>query len=149
MMNEEELRSAPANALDFQNQIVNPEWGRAGAIPSRLKKRLEVHRRSREAGGEDEAISTWDYYGTFTRDLRLGYLSPDEAKIAAHLKENEVLFNAEEWMGAGLILGARVASMVEISQSKNGNLRRQIKTTTQEQRVSYSEPAKRWGKAPE
>lgn len=146
-MNEENYtRQVPINELDLQMQTVNSEWGRD--ITPELRERLK------EAGelktdNDGKLIVTqkelWGVLAYYTRDMRLGFL------------DKETYYMCVEWLdfaGDMIRLGmvkpfltalSRVITMLELSQSKSGFLRKQLNTITQQHYNEYKDNEKKGG----
>lgn len=146
----EEHRHIPESPLDASWQMTNPAWGRS-EVPKFLRDRLSKAKEGTFFDADGNAYAPnregmWEMLGFFTRDLRLGYLTGPEAREAREWLEIASTCIAEDLPESFFLSLSKVISMVEISQSRNGNLRRTQKTNRQEQSVSYEEPPKRFGK---
>lgn len=146
----EERRDTPESSLDALWQMTNPTWGRA-EVPKFLRDRLS--KRSDgvfldEDGNQYPANKggMWELLGFFTRDLRLGFLTNAEAKEAREWLEITSICAAEDLPDSFFLSLSKVISMVEISQSRSGNLRRNQRTRREESSLTYDEPPKRFGK---
>jgi hypothetical protein len=143
--NKDYARSTPINELDLQLMIVDNEWGKD--IAPELAERLV------ETGGitaEDGKYKIgkrhlWGLLTYYTRDMRLSNL------------DRETFINCVVWLdyaGDCLRLGyvksfltslSRVITMLELSQSRGGFLRRRLGTFTQESYSEHSESEKKQG----
>lgn len=146
----EERREVPESGLDAQWQMTNPAWGRA-EVPIHLRDRLKKKQDGTlvDADGNEyptNAGGMWELLGFFTRDLRLGFLTNSETQEAREYLEITSVCVAEDLPDSFFIALSKVVSLVEISQSRSGNLRRSQRTQRQEQSLTYDEPPKRFGK---
>lgn len=146
----EDRREVPESSLDAQWQMTNPAWGRA-EVPSHLRDRLKKKHDGTlvDAEGNEYPASQggmWELLGFFTRDLRLGFLTGSETQEAREWLEIASICVAEDLPDSFFLSLSKVVSMVEISQSRSGNLRRAQRTSRQEQSLTYDEPPKRFGK---
>jgi len=143
-------RTLPLNELDLTFMTTEPAWGKE--IPEELNYRL-----SRPIGKayEDDSGKTvidteplWGLLAMYTRDLRLGNLSAWNGEIEVCnfwlVMAGDLL--RDELIEAFFSAMSRVISMLEISQSKNGFLRKRHGTITQEKTGGSSDginPARR------
>lgn len=143
----DEKRSIPLNDLDLQMQMIEPAYGKGG-IGKGLKDKLQ----SLIMVGEDEKgnpvydeQNAWDILGYYTRDIRLGNLDKftgEYAYVKYYLDLAGDLLQAD-MIKSFLIALSRAATVIEISQSKGGFLRRRTNTITNENQYSGLEPAKK------
>ncbi len=145
MSQEENTRILPLNELDFNLMTTDSVWGKA-EVPEELKARLEKYFKKLHPDGETEVTSEslWGLLGFYTRDMRLANLNPLMGEVAYC---QYFLDLANDLLQAGmiepfLISLSRVATMLELSQSKSGFLRRKMNTFTQE-RIDKNEPPKK------
>lgn len=145
-MEEKYTRNVPINELDLQMQTVNSEWGRD--ITPELKERLSeagVPIQSKDGKLTVDKKDLWELLGYYTRDIRLGNL------------DKETYYMCSEWLdfaGDMLRLGmvkpfltslSRVITMLELSQSKGGFLRKQLNTITQQHYNEFKDNEKKGG----
>jgi len=143
----DQKRNVPISDLDLQFQIIEPAYGKGGigaGLQEKLSRLIIV--------GEDEQgnpiidkENAWDVLGYYTRDIRLGNLDKftgEYAYVKYYLDLAGDLLQAN-MIKSFLIALSRVATVVEISQSKGGFLRRRINTLTNENQYSGLEPAKK------
>jgi len=148
MMEEENYgRNTPINELDLQLMIVNSEWGKeiAPELEERLTSIGESVGKAKDGTFIIPKKKLWGLLSYYTRDMRLGNLD----------KEN--YFIAVEWLnfsGDCLRIGvinsfltslSRVITLLELSQSKGGFLRKRLGTFTQEHFNEFSETEKKKG----
>lgn len=142
---EKEGRVMPQNELDYNLMTTDSVWGKDD-VPEQLKEKLKKYYVSRgEDGGETVTHEDlWGQLGYMTRDLRLANLNQFFNEITyceEHLNlAGEMLSN--DMVEPFLILMQRVASKLELSQSKGGFLRRKMNTFTQE-RINKEEVPKK------
>ena len=154
MMPEEqkERRVLPQNELDLSLMTINSMWGR-DEIPVATQNLIQKYF-SIDTGIDGKPSITikkgWNNLGWMTRDLRLGNLSTGKHPF----EDNEVAFVdyhivlAGDMLEAGMIetfiaIMTRIASKLELSQSKGGFLRKQMNTFTQESIHQETEPPKK------
>ena len=145
-MSKEFMRKTPESSLDFNMQMVESAWGKE-AIPESLKAKLSLitgiyeDPQTKEVTVDKEDL--WQLLGFYTRDLRLGNIDKDE------MRTTEYFLNlANDLLKAGfvepfIIALSRVATIVELSQSKSGFLRRRNNTLTTEQYQTNLSPQKK------
>jgi len=153
-MAEEQKRNIPLNDLDFNLMTTESTWGKDGLVISQdLRKKLTKHMGSFDKDGnllknEDgtPAVtkeSLWGLLGFYTRDMRLAFLNNLELLYCQYFLDlaNDLLqFNMTKPF---LISLSRVATILELSQSKGGFLRRRMHTFTSEHYQHGDEPQKR------
>jgi len=139
-------RTLPANDLDLNLMLTDTQWGSSGmnqVIKDKTKKHYVVT--TSEGKKEVSSEDLWGLLGFYTRDLRLGNLSNMGGEVGFceyHLDlTNDFL--TEGFSEPFLICLSRVASKLEISQSKNGFLRRRNSSFTTENVNSSLDPPKR------
>lgn len=151
---------SPASELDYQMMIVDGRWGDVN-IPAELKDRLKTSKLIKvlkgseiiDAAGnkttleQDQLIPTeiflWGELGFFTRDFRLGNLDPADYREARHYT-----LIAADCLRLGMnraftVAMSRVATILELSQSKKGFLREMLgkKQTVEERREIMENPS--------
>lgn len=146
----EERTFQPDNPLQAQWEMTNPTWGRA-EVPKHLRDRLKKRSDGVFVDAEGNEYSAteggmWELLGFYTRDLRLGFLNGPEAREAREWLEIAGICISDNLSESFFLSLSKVIAMVEISQSRSGNLRRSQRTSRQEQALSYDEPPKRFGK---
>jgi hypothetical protein len=143
----EKKRNVPVSDLDLQMQMIEPAYGKGGigeGLHEKLKRYIMVGENDQGQPVVDEQ-SAWDILGYYTRDIRLGNLDKFTGEYAF---VKYYLDLAGDLLQAGLINSflialSRAASVIEISQSKGGFLRRRINTLTSENKYSGLETGKR------
>jgi len=145
-MMERERRTLPQNDLDMQMMTTNSVWGRSEISPE-LKERLNRYFEVMEEDGEKKFTksSLWGLLGFYTRDMRLANLSykQNELQYCQHYLDlaNDLL--QSDMIEPFLICLSRVATILELSQSKNGFLRKQFNTQTENINQRVDEPPKK------
>ena len=131
-----EQRQVPRNELDLNLMTTDSVWGK-GEVPKELKARL--NRLYIKAGMDGEADQTsveslWGLLGFYTRDMRLANLSSfnGEVEYCQYFTNLAGDFLQTNLVEPFVICLQRVATTLELSQSKGGFLRRKMNTFTQE-----------------
>ncbi len=139
-------RVMPQNELDFNLMCTDSAWGKA-EVPPELRTRLNKYFTAKGEDGKEKVVieSLWGLLGFYTRDMRLANLSAwngemEYCQYNLDLANDLLLANMIEPF---LITLSRVATVLELSQSKGGFLRRKMNTFTQEHIQSDSEPPKK------
>ena len=146
----------PTNELDLNLMLTNTMWGNPEISPllkDKLKNSVEVGREVNiDKDGKKQTViyvnkqDLWSLLGFYTRDMRLGNLddrlSNELSYVMYHLDlANDLL--KMNFVEPFLVCLSRVATVLEISQSKRGFLRRQLNTFTSESRTQAIEPQKK------
>lgn len=160
-MAEEQKRTIPRNELEYNLILTDTLWGSAQIseeLKDKLKKEYGYYDYKRDDKGnlikdkegkpiqilyvKEEAL--WGLLGFYTRDLRLGNLSVWTGELATctyYLNlANDFLHS--KMPEPFLICLSRVATILELSQSKGGFFRRRSNTLTQEHFNAELEPKK-------
>jgi len=151
---ENQKRVLPQSELDFHLMTTDGVWGRNDISPE-LKERLTKYYVQRDDKGDivlgddgSPAITSqsyWNLLGFYTRDMRLANLSTWNGEVEYcqyFLNLANDMLQAEQ-IEPFLISLSRVATMLEISQSKGGFLRRQMNTLRTENLQGEVEPPKK------
>lgn len=146
------IRPVPQSDLDFNLMTINTEWG-STTIPEELKEKLSKRFYVRDQTGKVATDETgkpyvnkealWELLGFYTRDMRLGNLSNTELNYCQYYLD---LANDDlrmDYIDAFLICLSRVATVLELSQSKRGFLRKIIQTFIQKRTDTLVEPKKK------
>jgi hypothetical protein len=143
-MEEIQNSSTPENALDFNMLNINSVWGK-NEIPPELKEALTQRFNFTDSNNTVHEFkkSNWNLLGFFTRDFRLGNLDSAGIDLCDHYGRL-----ANELINIGFsdpcnICLARIALKLELSQSKNGFLRKQNNTLIQEKNITTKEPTRK------
>lgn len=155
MADEKRSRITPRSELDLNLLITDTVWGSEYISPA-LKAKVQKYFGYKGPSGKQEITSEnlWELLGFYTRDMRLGNLSVLRGEVAYC---QYYLDLANDLLQAGyvepfLIALSRVATVLELSQSKGGFLRRGMNTLRTETLTGdIGEPKKKtfMGKAKE
>jgi hypothetical protein len=169
-MSDEILRQMPMNELDYNLQLTDPKWGQemTREFMNRMGEKTKVDRIkilietlmndktiSEDTANiifenilvilQDDKDSMWSMLAYYTRDLRLANLSAWDGELEyceKHLNfaGDCLQFNLKK---SFLITIKSAISKMEISQSKNGFLRKRMGTLTTENITNELEPKKK------
>jgi len=143
---EGQKRVLPQSELDFHLMTTDGVWGKNEISPE-LKDRLTQYYVKKNDKGEDTVTSKslWNLLGFYTRDMRLANLSTwnGEVEYCQYFLNLANDFLQAEQIEPFLISLSRVATMLEISQSKGGFLRKQMNTLRTENMAGEIEPPKK------
>ncbi len=154
MSEQQQKRVLPQSELDFHLMTTDSVWGKAD-VSHELKVKLEKYFSVKDANGKplfDEkgnpvvnAESLWGLLGFYTRDMRLANLSSwnGEVEYCQYYLDLANDFLQAQMCEPFLICLSRVATMLELSQSKGGFLRRQMNTLRTEAMHGEFEPPKK------
>lgn len=142
-------RVVPVTELEAGMMITDPKWGDQ-YINSDLKKKLKIMVKKKIPAGatiktpdgdfqltrdmmvaEEEEL--WGLLNYYTRDLRLANLSKDELRYCQHYLDlaGDLLQDGKK---RAFIIGlSRAVTILELSQSKGGFLRKRLGTFTREE----------------
>ena len=143
----QEPRNVPASELDLQMQITDPAWQR---LTPQLRNKLivKIGEQIVKVNGKDTTQNIVEelhgILGVYTRDIRLGNLSAwnGESDFVRYYLELAVDFLGVDMPSACVTALNRALSVLELSSSKSGFLRKLINTIRQEN-YSNVEPEKR------
>jgi len=136
----------PENALDFNMQMLDPKWGEANKINPALERKLKQSRFYKDLNTGETKVSQedlWALLGTYTRDLRLGNLDKEEIVLCEYYLNLAEDLLKEGYINSFVVALSRVASRVELSQSKYGFLRRRPNTLETSKTEQTLEPKKK------
>lgn len=143
-------RTLPISDLDFSLMTTDNLWGKHD-VPDSFKQKLKKYYKTvttdkdGKVTEEIETDSLWDLLGFYTRDMRLANLSVMHGEVEYcrfHLDlANDLL--QSNFVRPFLITLSRVATVLEISQSKGGFLRKQMNTFTEQKMSGEMEPPKK------
>jgi len=142
-----ELREVPHSDIDLQMQMTNPEWGHK--VPQELKDKLtKIKGYSPSDDGKSYTVikeELWGLLSFYTRDVRLGNLNVflGETEYCRYYLDLASDLLREDYIDPFLTCLSRVVSVLELSQSRGGFLRRQNNTIRQEHSREEKEPKKR------
>lgn len=141
-------RAIPQNELDLNMMTTDSVWGKSEVSPE-LRKRLEQLYIEDDGQGIGTNIVTkeslWGLLGFYTRDMRLANLSEwnGELNFCHYHLDLANDFLQTDQVKPFLICLSRVATRLELSQSKGGFLRKKMNTFTQENVNRLDEPPKK------
>jgi len=146
MAEQTQKRVLPQSELDFYLMTTDSVWGK-DEISNDLKTKLTKYFSETGEDGEQKITydSLWGLLGFYTRDMRLANLSEWNGEIQYaqyYLNLANDLLHAE-MVEPFLIALSRVATLLELSQSKRGFLRRQMHTLRTEHMQGEIEPKKK------
>lgn len=135
----QETASIPYNDLHLQFQLTEPAWGKEGTSDLYAGLQTQINKVKRDETGkfylsEKVKRNLWGYLAYFTRDLRLGNLSPFNGEIDYCRYYLELAGDClrSNCIKAFVTCLSKVITTIEISQSKGGFLRRRGGTITRE-----------------
>jgi len=139
-------RSVPQSELDLVLMTTDSVWGKSD-VSQEIRDKLNRYYKTKDKDGVEgfDVQSLWGLLGYYTRDMRLSNLSViqgdyEEAKYYLDLAGD---FLHAEMIEPFIICLSRVATILELSQSKGGFLRRRMGTFTQESSHQEMEPPKK------
>lgn len=156
MMEEQDnkRRVVPRSELDFNLMTTEGEWGK-DYVNQELKERLNKYYLKKDQNGQNvfdsegnivgSKKSLWDMLGYYTKDMRLANLSyiNNEIQYCQYFLDLAGDFLQADMIEPFIICLSRVATILELSQSKGGFLRRRMNTLTSENMSSELEPQKK------
>ena len=131
-------RSIPTSTLDFNMLTTDSTWGK-DEVSKDLRTRLTQHIINNK--GEATTRELWGILSFFSRDMRLANLSKAEMNYCGYYLDLAGDFLNEDAIEPFIISLGRSASILELSQSKKGFLRKRMNTQSTEYRDN-SNPAK-------
>lgn len=146
MENDEDIqkRSVPQSDLDYNLMTTNPVWGDP-QINAELRAKLSQIRQEKNEQGESEIKkeNLWSLLNFYSRDMRLANLSREEILYIQYYLDLAGDLLQSDMVRSFLICLSRAATVLELSQSKHGFLRRRMNTFTQEQFKTEMEPPRK------
>ena len=138
-------RTVPQSDLDFNLMTTDPVWGSSQVSPELQNKLSEAVEGIDKTGKPIFAKKKlWGLLTYYTRDVRLGNLSKyDELPYVETYLNLAGDFLQSDMLKPFLISLSRAATKIELSQSKNGFLRRRMTTFTKESYSNELEPKKK------
>lgn len=141
---EQARRVVPSSDLDFNLITTDAVWG-SPYISKELQDKLGSEFVKEDENGKKviDRSSLWGLLGFYTRDMRLANLSywTGEINYCQHYLDLANDFLQNDMIRPFLISLSRVATVLELSQSKGGFLRRRMHTFTSES-ITEQEPKK-------
>jgi hypothetical protein len=145
-MTKEEDSYVPENNIELSMLYTNPVWGSDQEINDSFRDRTTktVQFVNSETG---QVVRTtedklWEQLQFFTRDLRLGNLTSAEMRSCEYYLNFASDTLKEKYVDAFIVALSKVATMIELSQSRGGFLRKRLNTFTKENRESFEAPKK-------
>ena len=146
-------RVMPENALDYNMMMVESVWGRAD-VPPELAEKLKkikgfiIDKEGNPVLDQNGNIETvredlWSTLGFYTRDMRLSNLDNARYNYTVHYTDLASDFLRVDMIEPFLICLSRVATVLELSQSKNGFLRNRQGTISYENKIIGGDAQKR------
>ena len=151
---EQRKRVLPRNELDFNLMTTEGEWGK-DFVNAELKDRLNKYYLKKDQDGQPifdvdgnlvgSKKSLWDMLGYYTKDMRLANLNylNGEIQYCQYYLDLAGDFLHADMIEPFIISLSRVATILELSQSKGGFLRRRMHTLTSENMQGELEPQKK------
>jgi len=143
-----DTRKLPVNELDLTFMTTEPAWGREAPaeLQSKLVKLVGQAYLTEDGRTVIDAEPMYGLLAMYTRDLRLGNLAVwnGEVDVCVHWLNLAGDLLRDGYIESFFSALSRVITMLELSQSKGGFLRRRHGTITQEKTGSEGvEPARR------
>lgn len=144
MAEQEYRRSAPQNELDLALMTTDAVWGKP-EVSEELRAILnKQYMTTNEKGETGYTIkSLWGLLGYYTRDFRLANLNNAQLEYTKHYIDLAGDCLQENLIRPFLISLSRAATILELSQSRGGFLRKRMGTLTSESFTEQKEPQKR------
>ena len=162
-------RTIPLNQLDLYKQMLDPVWGQHGQINPDLQVKLTKLFYQYDTEGKLEYTqlrdeegnillddnkqplvvpkvsksNMWSLLSFLNRDIRLGNLNTLEIVYCLHYLDLASDYVTEDMVETFSICVERSATVIELSQAKNGFTRRQMHTLTQENIYKEEQPPKK------
>ena len=137
-------RAAPKNELDLALMTTDAVWGKP-EVSSELRDVLnKYYKVMKEDGSEGYSKqSLWGLLSFYTRDMRLSNLNMQQMDYCRHYIDLAGDCLQEGLTRPFIISLSRAATILELSQSKGGFLRKRLSTLTSESFHGGGEPPKR------
>lgn len=161
-------RRVPNSEIEYNLRLTDPVYG-TGEINQHIKEKLERHYYVRDEQGnvlyeqvkdEDgnpvvdaegkpvvkpiiDKKNMWERLNFYTRDMRLGNLDRTEMEYCHWWLDFASDSLQEDYFESFVVSLSRAATIIELSQSKKGFLRKQPNTLTTENKYLEMEPAKK------
>lgn len=139
-------RVLPQSELDLALMTTDSVWGKPEVSPELKEKLNQIYKAQNEDGTTEDYISSlWGLLSYYTRDMRLANLSVVYGELTYCQYHLDLAgdFLQESMIRPFMITLSRVATLLELSQSKGGFLRRKMNTFTHEQVSGEMEPPKK------
>lgn len=153
-MEEVKKRFVPESNLDFNLAVLNSVWGKDMDISEDLKEKLSKNFFLRDDGTGDLVKDDegnylvnkkylWGLLGFYTRDMRLANINDIQLNYCSFFIDLAADFLHVEMLEPFIISLSRAATVLELSQSRNGFLRKRQGTLTTEEYKELREPKKK------
>lgn len=151
---QQQKKVMPQSELHFHLLTTNAMWGDDQVSPS-LREKLNKYFVTKDQDGQvirdkegnvlGNKTSLWDMLGFYTRDMRLANLSVwnGEVEYCQYFLDLANDFLQADMIEPFVISLSRVATLLELSQSKGGFLRRMMNTLRHETLSGEIEPPKK------
>lgn len=146
-------RIQPENALDYNMLLVNSVWGTKDINPKLIAKLEKIqgvlvdkdNNVKLDKKGNPTIIKQdlWSTLSFYTRDMRLSNLDSTQFTYCIFYTDLAGDLLRVDMIEPFLVCLSRVATVIELAQSRNGFLRNRQNTLTTEQRIMNQEPPKR------
>lgn len=135
-------RVVPQSGLDWNMMLTDTMWG-SRQISQQIKDKIQ--RRAVKENGELDKNEAWELLSFYTRDMRLANLNAlmGEVTYCQYYLDLAGDFLREGMPEAFATSLARAATILELSQSKGGFLRKRQNTLTTENLQGEVEPPKK------
>lgn len=150
---EDEINNIPANELDYFQRITDPSWSDLTEdMKDRLSKIIKQTYNEGSKRWQLEKEERKTLLEVYKRDLRLGNLSKEKGLLNLEMSEMEfcmIWLNiatdclTEDYPESFRIALSRVISVLELSQSREGFMRKQMNTISMETKQINDEPKKK------
>jgi hypothetical protein len=144
--NERRNRSIPQNELDFNLRVVDTVW-QSNELSPELREKLtkDTNHKGKDGrmySGKENVSEAMQIY---TRDLRLANLSTfnNEVNYCNYYQDLANDFLQSDFAMPSMICLSRGTTVLELSQSRGGFLRKQMHTIRQESFHTENEPKKK------
>ena len=144
--------SRPQSDLDLNLMLTNPVYG-TDAISETIQKKLRKGFLLTDADGKPivdqegnhryDVDSMWEKLNFYTRDMRLGNLGTKEITYCQWYIDFVSDLLQDDMYESAIVALTRAATIIELSQSKNGFLRKQPNTLRTEHIAGELEPERR------
>lgn len=141
-LNNDVRRIVPQSGLDWNMMLTDTMWG-SSQISKQIKEKIQ-QRTTRDNGSIDKE-DAWELLSFYTRDIRLANLNvlTGELEYCKYYLDLAGDMLREGFPEAFATCLARVATVLELSQSKGGFLRKRQNTLTTESLSGEIEPPKK------
>ena len=121
----ENRRFIPQSDLDYNFELVSPDWGKDNINKEFNKRLLKIKKFEKDKDGKiiiTDYSNLWNELNFYTKDLRLSNLDNTGFTTCQHYLNLAKDCLSCEFIEAFSICISRVASIIELSQSRSGFL---------------------------